>query len=76
HKVSRNLVFTQMFGSPRNTISDAQIAAARRMEYGAVRVVAAPEGGSDGLVFYLSQLYGYDRDWYLTVVDQIGDCGA
>ncbi|WP_276607058.1 hypothetical protein [Escherichia sp. E4208] len=32
--------------------------------------------GSDGLVFYLSQLYGYDSDWYLTVVDQIGDCGV
>lgn len=26
--------------------------------------------------FYLSQLYSYDSDWYLTVVDQIGDCGA
>ncbi|EOT8832952.1 hypothetical protein ACNENL_002241 [Escherichia fergusonii] len=76
HKVSRNLVFLQMFGSPQNTISDEQVAAARRMEYGAVRVVAAPEKGSDGLVFYLSQLYGYDSDWYLTVVDQIGDCGA
>ena len=56
HKVSRSLVFTQMFGSPQNTISDAQIAAARRMEYGAVRVVAAPEESNDGLVFYLSQL--------------------
>lgn len=76
HKVSRSLVFTQMFGSPQNTISDAQIAAARRMEYGAVRVVAAPEESNDGLVFYLSQLYSYDSDWYLTVVDQIGDCGA
>ncbi|MEB7935090.1 hypothetical protein [Escherichia whittamii] len=76
HKVSRSLVFTQMFGSPQNTISDAQVAVARRMEYGAVRVVAAPEKGSDGLVFYLSQLYGYDSDWYLTVVDQIGDCGG
>lgn len=76
HKVSRSLVFTQMFGSPQNTISDAQIAAARRMEYGAVRVVAAPEESNDGLVFYLSQLYSYGSDWYLTVVDQIGDCGA
>ncbi len=76
HKVSRSLVFTQMFGSPQNTISDAQVAASRRMEYGAVRVVAAPEESSDGLVFYLSQLYGYDSDWYLTVVDQIGDCGV
>ena len=65
-----------MFGSPQDTISDAQIAAARRMEYGAVRVVAAPEESNDGLVFYLSQLYSYDSDWYLTVVDQIGDCGA
>lgn len=46
------------------------------MEYGAVRVVAAPEESNDGLVFYLSQLYSYDSDWYLTVVDQIGDCGA
>ncbi|MCR6677434.1 hypothetical protein RCM87_01955 [Escherichia marmotae] len=26
--------------------------------------------------WYLSQLYGNDSDWYLTVVDQIGDCGA
>ncbi|XIW29910.1 hypothetical protein AB2E84_10180 [Escherichia coli] len=37
---------------------------------------AAPEESNDGLVFYLSQLYSYDSDWYLTVVDQIGDCGA
>ncbi|MDF9346500.1 hypothetical protein OH693_09170 [Escherichia coli] len=76
HKVSRSLVFTQMFGSPQNTISDAQIAAARVEWNTGPCVWSLRQKSNDGLVFYLSQLYSYDSDWYLTVVDQIGDCGA
>jgi len=73
HQLSANMVWTRR---DRGTVSDADIAAARNLEFNSVRVVAVPTRSSDGLVFYLSQAHGFQGTWYLTVVDQIIDCGA
>ncbi|HGY1467970.1 TPA: hypothetical protein ACNVLA_004914 [Klebsiella aerogenes] len=72
HKLSATMVWTKLND---NSVSDADISAARKLEFDSVRVVAVPYKSSTGLVFYLSQLHE-QNNWSLTVVDQVIDCGA
>ncbi|WP_434662490.1 hypothetical protein ACMYSL_09920 [Klebsiella sp. MISC125] len=61
----------------RDSITDANIAAARRLEVLSHRVVAVPEKWDDGLVFHLSELRGINKGWYLTLLDFATiDCSA
>lgn len=78
HQLSGNMAWTRKYSSGKSTTSEADIAAARKLERWTVRVVAAPEKPSqgDGMVFYLSQIPDFGSNWYLTVVDQFIDCGA
>jgi len=68
------LVFPQIFGSPQNTISMSRLP--QRIEWNTGPCEWSLRQKREATDWYLSQLYGNDSDWYLTVVDQIGDCGA